>query len=119
MVALRLRLLGGFAARESSGRAVIVPGRKNQALLAYIAMNAGRPLAREQLINLLWSDRGDSHARSSLRQALFALRRGLASIAPSPLAIGGEIIAADASAVSTDEEKSDAFPISAPMQALA
>src|SRR5258706_15069085 len=98
MVALRLRLLGGFAARESSGRAVIVPGRKKQALLAYIAMNAGRPLARAQLVNLLWSDRGGSHPPSRFGQAPVALPPGLPRIAPSPPGIRGEGLAADASA---------------------
>ena len=105
MASLQLKVLGGFAACSSSGQAVAVSGKKNQALLAYLAMNAGRRLPRERLINLLWSDRGDSHARSSLRQALFGLRRDLAAINPAPLVFDGDIVVVNASAISTDMAK--------------
>ena len=102
MAALRLKMLGGFAACSSSGQAVVVSGKKNQALLTYLAMNAGKRLSREKLINLLWSDRGDSQARSSLRQTLFALRQDLAGIDPTPLVFDGDIVAVNESAISTD-----------------
>jgi DNA-binding SARP family transcriptional activator len=102
VASLQLKLLGGFAAHLPSGRVVAVCGRKNQALRGYLAINAGKQLARAKLINLLWSDRDDSHAHSSLRQALFSLRRDLAGIDPAPLVSSGESIAANTSAVSTD-----------------
>src|ERR1700674_3473905 len=105
MTVLRLKLLGGFAACSSSGQSVVVSGRKNQALLAYLAMNAGHRQPREKLINLLWSERGDSQGRSSLRQALFALRRDLSEIDPKPLAFDGDTVALNASTVSTDVAK--------------
>jgi len=105
MAALHLKLLGGFAACSSSGQPVIVSGQKNRALLAYLAMNAGQRQSRENLINLFWSDRGDSQGRSSLRQALFALRRDLSKIDPKPLAFDGDVVALNASAVSTDVTK--------------
>jgi DNA-binding SARP family transcriptional activator/TolB-like protein len=102
MASLQLNLLGGFGARLPSGRVIAVCGKKNRALLAYLAMNAGKELPRSKLINLLWSDRDDSHAHSSLRQALFSLRRDLTGIDPAPLVSIGESITADASAISTD-----------------
>jgi TolB-like protein/DNA-binding SARP family transcriptional activator len=105
MASLQLKVLGGFTACTSSGQAVVVSGKKNQALLAYLAMNAGKRLSREKLINLLWSDRGDSHARSSLRQALFALRRDLVGIDPTPLVFDGDIVTVNLSAISTDLAK--------------
>ena len=105
MASLQLKVLGGFTVCTSSGQAVVVSGKKNQALLAYLAMNAGKRLSREKLINLLWSDRGDSHARSSLRQALFALRRDLVGIDPTPLVFDGDIVTVNLSAISTDLAK--------------
>jgi TolB-like protein/DNA-binding SARP family transcriptional activator/tetratricopeptide (TPR) repeat protein len=102
MASLQLKLLGGFTARLSSGQAVEVSARKNQALLAYLGMNANNGSSREKLVNLLWSNRDDSHARSSLRQALFTLRRSLAGIDPPPFVFSGDIISANAAAISTD-----------------
>ena len=102
MASLQLKLLGGFSARLSSGQAVLVRGNKNQALLAYLAMNPGRGVAREKLINVLWGDHADSQARSSLRQALFSLRRDLAGLDPAPLDFSRETISTKESAISTD-----------------
>ncbi len=102
MTPLQLKLLGGFAACLASGRNVPVAGKKNQALLAYLALNPGKRLSREKLVGLLWSDRGDAQARSSLRQALVALRHDLVGIKPTPLLLEGDAVAIAPSAVSTD-----------------
>jgi TolB-like protein/DNA-binding SARP family transcriptional activator/Tfp pilus assembly protein PilF len=102
MGSLQLKLLGGFTACSSSGTAVHVRGKKNQALLAYLAVNADKGLTREKAIGLLWSDRDDHHARSSLRQALFGLRRDLAAFFPAPLDVIGETITVNARMVSSD-----------------
>jgi len=42
-------------------------------LLAYLALELGRPVSRERIAQLLWSDRGHAQARDSLRQSLVAL----------------------------------------------
>ena len=65
MELLQLKLLGGFAACSSSGAAVHVRGKKNQALLAYLAANADKGLTREKAIGLLWSDRDDHLVQSN------------------------------------------------------
>jgi len=39
---VRLKLLGGFSASLASGRAVELVGRKNRALLAYLALGRGK-----------------------------------------------------------------------------
>jgi len=64
---LRIKLLGGFGAGRAQGLAVEIAARKTRALLAYLALAAGRPQGRDKLANLLWSDRGDKQARDSLR----------------------------------------------------
>src|SRR5262245_22880363 len=71
-----LTLLGGFGARIGT-RPVDVPLRKARALLAYLALAPGRAHSREQLAALLRGDRVEAHARNSLRQTLFGLRRTL------------------------------------------
>lgn len=45
---LSLTLLGGFEARLAPGGAVELPGQKDRALLAFLAMASGNPLARER-----------------------------------------------------------------------
>lgn len=52
-------------------------GRTTRALFALLALHAGRPVSRERLAALIWSDSDDSAARGSLRMALLALRRTL------------------------------------------
>ena len=85
MTALVLKLLGEFDARDAAGRPVILSGRKNRALLAALALAPSCSISRERIARLLWSDRGDAQAYSSLRQALLALRKDFAAISPSPL----------------------------------
>src|SRR5215469_845006 len=102
MAALHLRVMGGFAAVLPTGQPVEVSGKKNRALLTYLALHADRKLTREKLISLLWSDRGQTQARNSLRQALAALRRDLDGIEPRPLTVDGDTVVLDGSALSTD-----------------
>ena len=99
---LRLKLLGSFEARGSSGQTVEISGKKAQALLAYLALSPGKSLPREKLVNLLWSDRGDAQARGNLRQVLVTLRRDLEGIDPAPLLFERDTITGDAAAISTD-----------------
>src|SRR5438034_883288 len=73
-MSLDLRLLGRFALLEN-GRQLPVPGTKDRALLAFLAMRSGEPQSRERLIGLLWGDRSEEQARQSLRQSLSRLKR--------------------------------------------
>jgi DNA-binding SARP family transcriptional activator/cytochrome c-type biogenesis protein CcmH/NrfG len=71
----RLLILGGFVLKADSGATLVLPNRKDRLLLAYLALQAGRPQTRERLSSLLWADRGEAQARDSLRQALASLRQ--------------------------------------------
>jgi len=102
MASVQLKLLGGFAASLPLGRPVELVGKKNQALLAYLAVNRGKRYSREKLMGLLWGDRGEVQARGSLRQALAALKVALAGVEPLPLVLDGDSVALDPAAVSTD-----------------
>jgi TolB-like protein/class 3 adenylate cyclase/Flp pilus assembly protein TadD len=99
--ALHLTLLGGFDARRPDGVPLPIAGKKNQALLAYLALCRGQPQTREKIVGLLWSDRDDEHARNSLRQALVAMRRDLDG-GSSALVIAGDRLALDPAAIDVD-----------------
>lgn len=87
MASLELRLLGDFEARDA-GRLIGIKAKKNRALLAALALAPSGSLPRGFIASLLWSDRGEAQARSSLRQALVGLRDNLAAIDPPLLLIG-------------------------------
>ena len=89
---LLLNLFGGFEAMLADHRLVKISTKKNQALLAYLALASGRPCPRAKLADLLWSDRDREHARDSLRQSLVALRRDLSGLDPMPLVIEGDAL---------------------------
>jgi len=99
---LRLGLLGGFQARLDSGPPLTFRTHKAQALLAYLGLPAGAAHGRDQLPALPWGEIRDEQARSSLRQALYDLRRALGACAPALLHTDGETVALDPAAVDVD-----------------
>jgi TolB-like protein/DNA-binding SARP family transcriptional activator len=101
MALLQLFLLGGFQAR-AAGQEIEIAGRKERALLAYLALPAGEVRSRDKLAGLLWSDRADSQPRESLKQAVFKLRRSLEPIQPPPLVADRESVSLDREAVTVD-----------------
>jgi predicted ATPase/DNA-binding SARP family transcriptional activator len=76
MEPLSLILFGDFQATVGSQR-VVLPLKKAQALLAYLALTPGRRQPRERLAALLWGDAAEDQARNSLRQTLFTIRTAL------------------------------------------
>ncbi len=102
MAGLRLNLLGGFEVRLASGEPLDIAAKKTRALLAYLALPAGRSHSRDKLVGLLWSDRADEQARNSLRQALTELTRALALVEPPPLVKRRDTLALDGGAVEVD-----------------
>ena len=73
-VFVRIEILGGFRLTVA-GRVVTSLPQKAKALLAYLAMQDGRPVTRETAADLLWTDRGATQARNSLRETLRVIRR--------------------------------------------
>ncbi|MFO1330335.1 MAG: AAA family ATPase [Rubrivivax sp.] len=82
MAAHCLTLLGGFELRSAQGDRLRLPTRKCEALLAVLALDSPRPLAREGLAALLWSGADAASARASLRQSLSLLGKALGDAAP-------------------------------------
>jgi DNA-binding SARP family transcriptional activator len=102
MPRLQIKLLGGFGVRLDPGEVVDIASRKTRALLAYLALPAGRAHTRDRLTGLLWSDRGDKQARDSLRQALSELGRTLDAADRPPLVKNRDTIALDIDATEVD-----------------
>ena len=68
----------GRLSLESDGREVQIQKRSLLVLAAIAAARDGR-ISREGLIDILWTESNPQSARGALRQALFTLRRELAS----------------------------------------
>src|SRR4029453_17302252 len=106
MAALVFNLLGGFEARLNAGPPLTLSTKTGQALLAYLALTPGQRHSRDKLAALLWEDRPDQQARTSLRQTLAVLRKSL-SISPSWINTEGDWIALESSAFDTDVARFD------------
>lgn len=76
----RLRLIGEFRLTGFRGEPVSIVSRRARAILAYLALTTPEHAAtRERLCGLLWSDRGETQARASLRQCLVELKEATAA----------------------------------------
>ncbi len=94
-------MLGRFEARLD-GRPVEMPTRHCELLLALLALEPDRPLGRDMLATLLWPDRNEAQARTSMRQALYRLKNALQGADPFPLEIDARWVRLDAKAVTLD-----------------
>src|SRR5947207_2547620 len=71
----RIELLGGFYARRNGQVVARFQSRKTGALLAYLALNPSKQLAREELIERLWPETDLLVGRHRFCQSLFTIRR--------------------------------------------
>jgi DNA-binding SARP family transcriptional activator len=100
---LQIRLLGPFSHDDRNRDGL---PKKAQALLAYLAMNRGRTIPRDQLADLLWSASGPEQGRHSLRQSLAAVRRAIGADARDLIAtVGNDVLLAESNAVDVDAHR--------------
>ncbi len=99
---LTLQVLGSFHVRDASGGEVRIASRKGRALLAYLALRPGESHSRDRLATLLWEDADEELARTSLRQALAALRKSLPTGAQAALLADTETVGVDAGLLQSD-----------------
>ena len=99
---VRISLLGGFRAELHPGGPLVLPTRKTQALLAYLALPLGQAHPREQLAALLWGDMQEAQARGNLRHALSRMRKALPSGAQPGLILDGPSVALAPAMVDVD-----------------
>jgi DNA-binding SARP family transcriptional activator len=101
MSPVALTLLGGFEVRLD-GELRELPGQKDRALLALLALAPGTAQPRERLAELLWGERGDSQARDSLKHALARVRAALDRDGVGPLEADRHAVRLDSRAVVVD-----------------
>src|SRR5262249_21178309 len=99
---LELKLLGGFEARLRASGALVLPTKKTQALLAYLALPVGQSHPREKLATLLWGDMQHAQARGNLRNALSRIKKLLPKAVRASLVVDGASVSLDPSAVDVD-----------------
>ena len=97
-----LTLFGGFELRLPGGKPADLPGQKDRALLAILAVGAGTVHPRDKLASLLWSDRGDAQARDSLKHSLTRLRQCLAELTPPVIVADRQSVRLDPAAMEID-----------------
>lgn len=82
MPSVQLSLFGGFQATNGE-KPLIFHSNKVRALLAYLAVESGRPHTRESLAALLWGEYDERTALTNLRNALSKLNQTLAKASGS------------------------------------
>jgi TolB-like protein/DNA-binding SARP family transcriptional activator len=92
---MRLTLYGGFSVADATGAEIAVKSKKARAMLSFLALSPGMSRSREEIMALLWSDRGEAQARASLRQMLTGLRKDLGEEAMAALRITDDTVALD------------------------
>jgi TolB-like protein len=117
MTPLILNLLGGFELRPREGPPIALSTKTGQALLAYLALMQGQRHSRDKLAALLWEDRPDQQARSSLRQTLAVLRKSL-PIDASWINTGGDGVALEGGAFETDAARFDSLALQGSAESL-
>ena len=117
MTLLKLRLLGGFEVAGACGPPL--PAGKAEALLAYLALPAGRAHRRDKLASLLWGGWVDSKARHSLAQTLYLVRKTLGANGNGALIVDGPNIALDVSRVDVDVSRFESLAAKRTADALA
>ena len=102
MTAVRLALLGGFGLAAAAGGELALTTRKDRLLLAFLALPADKPHARDRLAGLLWGDRGETQARDSLRQSLAAIRQAFRQAGLDPIEADRETVTFRAAGTAID-----------------
>ncbi|MCB0068649.1 MAG: winged helix-turn-helix domain-containing protein, partial [Caldilineaceae bacterium] len=75
-------MLGSFQVRDTAAKLIPILSKKNKALLTILLLAPGYAATRERLSAILWGDKDESQARSSLRQSLAVLRKELGPESP-------------------------------------
>lgn len=98
----RVRMLGPFRMETSEGRDCTPRSRKAQALVAILVLSPHGTRTRAWIRDKLWSDRGESQASGSLRQALSELRRAFAAMPTDMLSANGTVVTLDLDRLDVD-----------------
>jgi DNA-binding SARP family transcriptional activator len=93
-----VRVLGPVEALVD-GRKVDLPGRRSRQVLAALAVEVGRPVSVERLVDLVWSDDPPRSARTQVSIQISTLRRALGETietTPDGYRLRAEVVRVDA-----------------------
>ena len=76
---MRIGLLGELEVHDDDGREVAISGAKLRALLAVLALHAGRAVPTDQLVDALWGEDPPPGVRNGLQGLASKLRRSFGS----------------------------------------
>ena len=102
MGSLALQLFGSVRAYRAREGDIASVGQKAFALLAYLALNPKQPCTRALAATLLWGDRGEEQAHSSLRQTVWSLRKSFNDENASILISDGDRLTLNSETVTVD-----------------
>src|SRR5689334_19816031 len=74
---MRIGLLGELEVRDDEGRDVAIAGAKLRGLLAVLALQVGRVVPAEHLVEALWGEDPPAAVRNGLQGLVSKLRRAL------------------------------------------
>ncbi len=74
---MRIGMLGPFEVRTGDGTAVEVPGVRSRALLAALALEPGRIVTREKLVDWIWGQQPPADEANALQALVSRLRKVL------------------------------------------
>ena len=100
---LDIRLIGALSVADEFGAGIALPGRKDRAVLAFLAAHRTRPIARERLVELIWPDAAEGAGRASLRQSISTLRKALNRT--DVLVVDRDTVALNTDLVATDVDR--------------
>ena len=107
-------VLGPVEVRHG-GRALVFSRQQERFILGVLALEVGRPVATDRLIDLLWADKPPRSARAVLQTRVSELRTALTSLLREPAAGFGALDDAAEVAV-TIESRRSAYVLMAPEQ---
>jgi DNA-binding SARP family transcriptional activator len=108
MFSATLTLYGQIRLFTAAGEDITPRSKKLMCLIAFLALQRRGESSRDRLAGLLWSDRGEEHARASLRQTLIELRE-LFSFAPGLLRTNRDSVGLNLDGISVDAVRIEAL----------
>jgi TolB-like protein/DNA-binding SARP family transcriptional activator len=97
-----LRLFGSFELKEPGGARTALPGKRERALLAFLALSPKGRQPRRKLAALLWGDASDETLLDNLRTCIWRLRKALGEAGHRLLASDEDDIVLDIAAFEID-----------------
>src|SRR3954467_9044490 len=89
---MRVLLLGGLEVQDDEGNDIVVAGPKLRALLAMLALQAGRVVPTDHIVDALWGENPPAGVRNSLQGLAANPRRTPRPPAPAVMRGGGYVL---------------------------